>query len=67
MANQTLHRLREGLKAKRFTLTAAANASGIPISRLSEMAADDWGNRVLQTIERLESLDCALDQLEGQA
>jgi hypothetical protein len=67
MTNETLDRLRKGLKAKRFTLTDAANASDIPIMTLADMAKEGWGKRALQVIDRLEALDAALNDLEGGA
>jgi DNA-binding Xre family transcriptional regulator len=65
MTQDTLHRLRAGLAAKRFTLTALSEATGITVQRLSEMASPDWGRGVFKTLERLESIEAALDQIEG--
>lgn len=67
MTQDTLQRLRSGLAAKRFTLTAVSELSGIPVPRLAEMAADDWGRGVFKTLDRLEKLDTALDQIDPQA
>lgn len=65
MTNHTLSRFRDGIKAKRFTLQAAADASGIPYTTLADMVDADWGGRVIQTIDRLNALDEALNKLEG--
>lgn len=68
MAKDTLIRLREGLKQKRFTLTDAAQASRIPLTTLADMASNEkWGERTFQAIDRLNDLDAALSKLEGAA
>jgi len=67
MTNDTLIRFRKGLKAKRFTLTAVKDATGIPVQRLAEMADENWGRGFFKTRERLDLLEQALEQIESTA
>ena len=67
MTQDTLNRLRQGLAAKRFTLTAVGELTGIPIPRLSEMAAEDWGKGVFKTLERLERVEAALNEIDPKS
>ncbi len=67
MTNDTLKRLRAGVKSKRYSLTDVAKISDIPLTTLADMLDDGWGGRVLTTIERLDNLKSALDGLESKA
>lgn len=67
MSKTTLTRFRAGVKAKQYSLTEVARLSGIPLTTLADMLSDDWGGRVFKTIDRLDSLQSALDGLEEKA
>ncbi|MEL6804079.1 MAG: hypothetical protein AAFO91_09890 [Bacteroidota bacterium] len=67
MTKDTLNRFREGIRDKRFSLTDVSRTSNIPLTTLADMLDDDWGGRVLTTIERLDSLRDAINGLERAA
>lgn len=65
MNTETLQRFREGVAAKRFTLTRLAEISKIPLATLSDMNRDeDWG---LHVVGRMSALAEALDAIEAEA
>lgn len=66
MTKDTLNRFRVGIRDKRFSLTEVSRASDIPLTTLADMLDDDWGGRVLTTIERLDDLKDAIDGLESK-
>lgn len=61
MSTDALKRFREGLKRGDFTMTEIADATGIPLTTLSDMKDDSWRPKVL---DRLTSLGAALDRME---
>lgn len=61
MNTDVLHRLREGVASKRFTLTKLAELSGVPLATLSDMSHEHWRPQIL---ERFEKLRAALDQID---
>lgn len=72
MAHDVLTRLREGLAAKKFTLTAIARETEIPLTTLDHMRKEKPAQRIEETITRLEAIQKAMDKLapedaEGEA
>lgn len=63
MGTDVLQRFRDGVAAKRFTLTKLAELSGVPLATLSDMSDADWRPQIF---DRLEKLRTALDQIEGE-
>lgn len=63
MGTDVLQRFRDGVAAKRFTLTELAKLSGVPLATLSDMSDEDWRPQIF---DRLEKLRTALDQIEGE-
>jgi hypothetical protein len=61
MTLTVLKRFRRGLKQGRFTMTQIAEVSGIPLTTLSDMKDEAWGERLL---ERLDNLETALDRVD---
>lgn len=66
MSKAVVDRFREGLRAKRFTLTAVARATGIPLTTLAEMQNEAWGQRLFEALDRLTRIEQAMDELEGK-
>jgi len=67
MSKAIVERFRNGLRAKRFTLTAVARKTGIPLTTLAERQNEAWGQRLFEALDRLSRLEKAMDQLEGKA
>lgn len=63
MGTDVLQRFRDGVAAKRFTLTKLAELSGVPLATLSDMSDENWRPQIF---DRLEKLRSALDQIEGE-
>lgn len=63
MGTDVLQRFREGVAAKRFTLTKLAEVSGVPLATLSDMSDESWRPQIF---DRLEKLKSALDLIEGE-
>jgi hypothetical protein len=63
MTSDLLHRFREGVSSKRFTLTQLAALSGVSITTLSDMTDPDWRPQILDRLERLKK---ALDVIDSQ-
>lgn len=61
MSTDVLHRLREGVASKRFTLTKLAELSGVPLATLCDMSHEHWRPQIL---DRFEKLRAALDQID---
>lgn len=63
MNTDVLRRFREGVAAKRFTLTRLAEVAEVPLATLS-----DWSDpkRQPKAFEKLERLEAALDQIESE-
>lgn len=61
MSTDALKRFREGLSRGDFTMTEIADATGIPLTTLSDMKDADWRPKVL---DRLNALGAALDQIK---
>lgn len=64
MSTDALTRFREGLNRGDFTMTEIADATGIPLTTLSDMKDKDWRPKVL---DRLNALGVALDRLDRAA
>lgn len=63
MGTDVLQRFRDGVAAKRFTLTKLSEVSGVPIATLSDMSNEGWRPQIF---DRLEKLRTALDEIEGE-
>lgn len=63
MTRATILRFRRGLKAKRYTLKEVSDATGVPITTLSDMSKEGWGKTLF---DRLELLETALNCLEAE-
>lgn len=63
MAYDVLTRLREGIRKKKFTLTAVAKESGIPLTTLDHMRKEKPAQRIEETLTRLEAIDKAMNKL----
>ena len=61
MSTDALKRFREGLDRGDFTMTEIAEATGIPLTTLSDMKDADWRPKVL---DRLTTLGAALDRIK---
>ena len=61
MNTDALKRFREGLDRGDFTMTEIADATGIPLTTLSDMKDANWRPKVL---DRLTALGAALDRIK---
>jgi Mg2+ and Co2+ transporter CorA len=61
MSTDTLKRFRKGLADGEFTMTEIADATGIPLTTLSDMKDAEWRPKVL---DRLDTLDAVMTRLE---
>lgn len=62
MSITVLQRFREGLANRRFTMTKAGDDTGIPLTTLSYMRNSDWGEGVIEKIEKLEAFLDKIDE-----
>ena len=63
MSTDALNRFRHGLARGDFTMTEIAEATGIPLTTLSDMKDANWRPKVL---DRLDSLATVLDRIDGK-
>lgn len=61
MSTDALKRFRDGLARGDFTMTEIAEATGIPLTTLSDMSNAEWRPKVF---DRLEKLGAALDRMK---
>lgn len=61
MKTDALIRFRKGVAKGDFTMTEISDATGIPLTTLSDMKDESWRPKVL---DRLETLQAALDKIE---
>ena len=62
MNNEALSRFRKVVAKGDFTLTQIAEATGIPITTLSDMSDAKWRPKIL---DRFDKLEAGLDKLEA--
>ena len=62
MQTDVLHRFRDGLAKKVFTLTQIHEATKIPLATLSDMNDESWRPKIF---DRFEKLEAALAEIEG--
>ncbi len=63
MAHDILSRLRKGIEDKKFTLTAIARETDIPLTTLDHMRKEKPSQRIKETLDRLHAIEKAMDKL----
>lgn len=64
MTQNVLQRFRDGLAEGHFTLTEVAEASDIGLTTLSYMKNNNWGDGI---VEKLEKLETGLNKLDPKS
>ena len=66
MTRDGIDQARDGIESKRYSLTALAKASDMPVTTLATMLEEKWGRRVFEAVDRIERLKVGMKVIDRQ-